>query len=525
MKLILVNLKFEKGSVSNFRRQEHLGIGYIGAACRAAGYDVQVINGQFEEIDDQGIESIIIQATPDVVGISVYEELLEETTALVRSIKRALTSVKIVVGGHYATFNCVNILKQIPEIDMVSLGEGEVSFPNLLHAIEAGSDLSSVKGICYREGELIRQTGVAELVCNLDELPYPLRSTVDRSHKITNISASRGCYGRCSFCSTYAFYKNGESSVIRTRNPVKVVDEMEYLVRHAHAYHLFFTDDNFMVNDLVSPGWIMQFVNEIKKRSLNIVFNFDCRVDDIDEELFAELKQVGLIGVFLGVESNSAATLELYNKGTSVETNKRAIDKLKKLRIDYWIGNIMFHPLTTLDDIESDITFFQDIRYYLYFNYSNPISCLAGKLKIYKGTDLFNSPKIKRELQVTDLICNYDIKDERVSWFYHFIQSWKEHLVPFVELDAIFLIEQANRLKQMELASNIHTVSRKYMRVDFEVFRDAHHFLKHNKPTNAEFTRFAAKLTCDGEEVLRKLYAELKQYYDEVHELLASPVT
>ena len=71
---------------------------------------------------------------------------------------------------------------------------------------------------------------------------------------------------------------------------------------------------------------------------------------------------------------------------TSPEKNIEAINMLRKLRIDYWVGNIMFHPFTKMEDIEDDINFFDNIKYHLYFNYSNQVSCLAGKLKIYRGT-------------------------------------------------------------------------------------------------------------------------------------------
>lgn len=511
MKLCLINLKYENGEITNFRRQEHIGLGYIGAVCKNAGHEVKIINAQFDNIDKDEVIRKVKEYGPDVIGISVYEELLNDTVSVINCIKEMDNSPTIIIGGHYATFNSENILKAIGGIDFIVLGEGEISFPKLISAIEKNQSFATIKGISYRDGNNIINTGFSESVSNLDDLPYPLRAEMDRSNRVTNVSSSRGCNGNCSFCSTNAFYKKNSCKSIRIRNPRSVVDEIEYLVKNYCAHHIFFTDDNFLVNERINPGWINVFTSELENRKLNIVFNFDCRVDDIDEELFSKLKKAGLIGVFLGVESNSAKTLDLYNKSTTKMNNIDAINKLRKLRIDYWIGNIMFHPLTTLEDIQDDITFFQDIHYHLYFNYSNPISCLAGRLKVYKGTDLFDRLYKLNKLEVSDLICEYHFADDRVEAFYNFVQTCKALISPFVELDPIFMIEIANKAERIDIASKIHSISRKYMKLDFELFKTAHEYLCYKNQTVDDFKISSKELIDKNIPLIDELYDRLKQ--------------
>lgn len=470
---VLVNLKFEAYQITNFRRQEHLGIGYIAANARQLGHRVDVINAQFDDIETEKVIETLISMQPQVIGLSLYEMQLQQSFSFFEQIKRALPSTITIAGGHYASFNHHALLTKRPEIDIIVLGEGEYSFPAFLDELENGQKAFQTRGIAYRHDGKIVSNGFSKVVANLDDLPYPLRKDTDRTNFITNISASRGCQANCSFCSTVALDKKQRAKKIRIRDPIKVVEEMAYLVNKNKAHHFFFTDDNFLATELVSKGWIARFSNEIIRRNLNVVFNFDCRVDDITYDHFKLLKAAGLIGVFMGVESNSERTLALYNKKTSIQKNKDAIETLRKLRIAYWIGNIMFHPLSELDDIIADIEFFTDIKYALYFNYSNPVSLLAGRLHVYKGTPIYDELKQQSLIKDQDHVADYEFKNKKVKIFYDFLSLWKEQLEPLVEVDSVHLIDIANRSGRNRLAAQLHFLSRQYMKLDFEVFKDA----------------------------------------------------
>lgn len=478
--VVLVNLKFEEYEVTNFRRQEHLGLGYIASNANNAGYSVDVINAQFDDIGEDDVIGRIksMKIAPTVLGLSLYEMQLQSSIDFLQKIKAWNPSVITVVGGHFATFNAHEILNNISFVDLVVVGEGELSFVHLLNEIKKGEKEYKTKGVCYRKNNIIIDNGISDYVKDLDSLPYALRSDINREKLITNISSGRGCYGNCSFCSTNAFDKKQKAHGIRIRNPLKIVEEIEHLVKKNNAYHFFFTDDNFLATELVSPGWITTFTDEIKRRNLKIIFNFDCRVDDVDVDSLKLLKEIGLIGVFLGVESNSENTLQVYNKETSLGKNINAIKVLRKLRIDYWIGNIMFHPLTTLQDIEADVRFFDDINYTLYFNYANPVSLLAGRLMVYKGTPIYEVFKKQGLITANGLTAEYTFKHKNVNDFYDFISLWRKKIEPFVEIDTVHLLEISNELKKSQVASELHTASRKYMRLDFDVFKNALEYFK-----------------------------------------------
>lgn len=513
MNICLVNLKFEKGNITFFRKQEHLGLAYIASACQSHGHVVDIINAQYDSLSTEEVLKRIDTQLPKFVGVSLYEELLDITIEFLKELKESHPDILVAVGGHYASFNAINILKEISYVDYVMKGEGEISFPQVLDALDQKQGLQGIRGVCYRSGNEIVDNGFPETINELDELILPYRAPDSRQDKMTNISASRGCNGSCSFCSTSAFQKEHiNCKAYRIRSPKNVVDEIESLIKNQNAYHFFFTDDNFFITEKESKGWITEFADEIKKRNLKFVFNFDCRVDDVEENIFRILKEAGLIGVFLGVESNSPKTLKLYSKRTTTELNKQAISILRKVRIDYWIGNIMFHPLTTMDDILEDIKFFKDIRYTLYFNYSNPVSCLAGKLKIYSGTPLYKY-FMSQDILITDnLACNYKFQDKRTELFYDFVLELQKVIQPLVEYDPIHIIDVLNQNGQKEQASRVHTISRKYMKWDFDKFVRAHAFLTNSNSELSEFKAFTEKLLTENIDELKAIEAELLEY-------------
>jgi radical SAM superfamily enzyme YgiQ (UPF0313 family) len=521
MKIVLTNLKFEKNKITNFRRQEHIGLGYIGAVAKKNGFDIEIINAQFEELGIKEVKRRVKQMNPKILGISIYEQQLDDTIDFLYYVKKLIPGIVIVAGGHYATFNAKELLENADCIDFIAKGECEKSFTDFLFEIQDNNfQLKTIKtkGFCYRKENKIIDTGYPEIYDSLDDLPYPIRAEMNRNQKITNISVSRGCHGACSFCSTSAFHKEQNLKQIRIRDYKNVVDEIESIILKTNAHHLFFTDDNFLAIERVQKGWIKNFVNEILNRKIKFVFNFDCRVDDIEEDIFLELKNIGLIGVFLGVESNSESTLELYNKNTSKEKNINAINLLRKMRIDYWIGNIIFHPLTKIEDIDEDIHFFEKIHYCLYFNYSNPISSLLsyGRLKVYKGTPLFEFFNNNGIIEKCGLNYDYVFKDKKVEAFYDFINEWKINIDPFVEFDPIHLVELANMMGKRELSSKIHSISRKYMKIDFKVIKEAYYFLNENEISIFK-NRISYFINLYKNE-LKLLYNDLFELHQKAHE-------
>lgn len=477
-KAALINLKFKIDI--DFERKESLGIAYISSMLKTNGIDVTIIDGQYFNMDVDEVYRIIKQKDYDLLAFSLYEETMDSFNDIYELIKDN-TKAHIVLGGHYATFTAEYLLNRFKRVNSISIGEGELTILELVQNLE-NERWKKIDGICYMSLEGPIYTSPRRLIEDLDSIPYPDRdvyfgnSMKDNGIRTATISASRGCYANCSFCSIKSFYKTLKGKSIRIRSPKKLVDEIEYLIKQYNIHSFFFADDNFLSTKKINPQWINDFLNEIMERKLEISFDIDCRVDDIDEELFLKLKRAGLRGVFLGIESFSQRVLDTMNKKVFVQDNIDAIMKLRKLRITVWMGFIMFDPFTTLDEIRVNVECLKKIKYFTYFNYDRPLSGdrLASPLKLYNGTTILKTIiKEQPELLITEEFgYNYKFLHKKTETFYSWLLKWKEVSKEMIQLDTLYLIRRANQKQENKIGNELHQLSRRYMNLDLSTFQE-----------------------------------------------------
>ena len=66
------------------------------------------------------------------------------------------------------------ILKLVPEIDLICIGEGEETFAEVYDEIESGEcNFDRVKGLCCRKEEGFTYTEPRALIADLNTIPYP----------------------------------------------------------------------------------------------------------------------------------------------------------------------------------------------------------------------------------------------------------------------------------------------------------------------------------------------------------------
>jgi radical SAM superfamily enzyme YgiQ (UPF0313 family) len=138
-------------------------------------------------------------------------------------IRRVLPHVPIVLGGIYATL-CTDHARRYAGADIVTAGAGEDTLPVILK--ELFNDSSS--RIPGRD--------------DLDSLPYPAFDLLPRRDQVS-IMTSRGCPFRCSYCASGLL-----SGGFRTRDPLRVVDEIAFWNRELGITNFSFYDDALLVD-------------------------------------------------------------------------------------------------------------------------------------------------------------------------------------------------------------------------------------------------------------------------------------
>lgn len=142
-----------------------------------------------------------------------------------------------------------------------------------------------------------------------------------------------------------------------------VVSEMNWLVHKKGCSVFLFHDDDFPVKSVMQRDWIVRFCDELVRTDLNnkIIWKINCRPDEVEEESFSLMKRNGLFLVFLGLEDGTDTGLKGLNKQMTVANSINSIKILKKLKIGFDYGFMLFQPLTTFRSLNENLDFLRQI--------------------------------------------------------------------------------------------------------------------------------------------------------------------
>lgn len=447
--LLLVLSAAKKISVtSNERIFEHLGVAYIAAYLRAQDYSVTIIDQNLLEKDLTFLIPDVVSQRPKLIGIACYQEAYPVLKEFVQVVKNHLPKTHLSLGGVFASNAYPIIFREIPELDSVILGDGELVFLELAEAIFQDKDWRIIPHLTYpQDSEAKKKTPKYDT--DLNFLPNPVRDTlplVIERGLFPIISASRGCYGSCSYCSITTLNRQR-----RCREMDKVILEMEKLYLDYRTDYFYFIDDTFIGGSKQDYQRIEYFAKElIQRRNLRFQFSIECRANEVNSDLLKLLREAGLHSVFLGLESGYQPTLDLLHKGVKVEQNLRAVEILNELGIRYNIGFIMFHPFTSLREIEANLNFL------MHTEQKNFLDSLHRKLMVF-----YNTP-IAKTLKTAGIVCQpwYDTSisfvEDKIQDLYEFIEQFAIEIKPGINQLAVHYT-QTDDLKTKKRIAKLHS--------------------------------------------------------------------
>jgi hopanoid C-3 methylase HpnR len=317
-----------------YLRLEPLGLELVAEAARKAGHDVRLIDLQVQTADD--FLALVRTWKPHAVAFSCnYLANVPEIVDLAKATKTYLPDTFVFVGGHSASFVAHELLKHADgSIDCVLKGEGEVSVPKLLLAVEYDrTAMTAVPGVVTLDGE----GPPPQFVESLDDL-RPARDLLQHRRKYfigvldpcASIEFARGCPWDCSFCSAWTFY--GRS--YRMVSPLKAVEELEQVQEPG----IFLVDDVAFIQ--AKQGF--EIGEAIARRGIKKKFYMETRGDVLlrNKEVFQFWKTLGLQYLFLGVEAIDEEGLRMHRKRISLGKNFEALECARSLGITVAINLI-----------------------------------------------------------------------------------------------------------------------------------------------------------------------------------------
>jgi len=297
----------------------------LGAVLREKGHTIKIIDPMLHRTKfyESSIEDILSQICHDfeIIAFSVNTFSWSYTRTYIESLNQIGYKGHIVVGGVHATREYTEIFRNT-NIDFVLLGEGEVSFPLLLDAIEHHSEYESVPNLVYKNGNKLNITRLASLINLDDKTPLPAYDLVPtNAYEYFTFETSRGCYADCSFCSI--IYKK----CWRGFSPDTVISRLDKAIqllnRNNINYKSFlFTDDCF-TSDIERAKKILTLMYS---NYHDFTFLIEVRLKHLfDEELINIIQKFPKISIQVGVESGYDEGLSRIKKGiTSSDIDKCA---------------------------------------------------------------------------------------------------------------------------------------------------------------------------------------------------------
>lgn len=337
-----------------------LGILYIAAYTQAhTSHTVSVIDAVVEELSWDELRIRIAEFQPNVVGITAMTLTLIDVMEAVATVKTACPEAKVVLGGPHAHLFPEETIG-LPGVDFVVLGEGEVVFAELLERIDDEKALRQMRGIVFKSGDEIVNTGLGAAIDELDALPFPARrlvpytkysSLLSAGEVVTTLFTSRGCPFKCRFCARPHLGKR-----FRARSANNVVDEIQQCVEMGIGMFLAY-DDTFTV----CRQRVIDICDEVLRRKLDIGFDIRARVDTIDEEMLKRLKAAGCQGIHYGVEAGTEKILKALNKGITLQKAKEVFQLTRKHDIPTMAYFMIGNPSETREDIQATFRFMRQL--------------------------------------------------------------------------------------------------------------------------------------------------------------------
>ncbi len=313
------------------------------------------------------VTRLVRELDPEVVGLSIMTFQRRTAGRIIDLVRALRPGVKIVVGGYDPSL--------APEayenmgVDYLVRSEGEVTFRELLRALEQGSGFEGIGGLSYRNGgNWAHNPARAPHRLEDSEIRLPKRDTrvlqgyTLLGRQVDVIETSRGCTFDCSFCSIIEM--RGRN--FHTYSFDRVLADIRDAYDHG-ARTIFLVDDNITLNvkrfEALCEAIIAAGLHKIDY----FVQGMTSAIANHGETLAPLMRRAGFRYVFLGIENilendleflkASAKNTERTNGQNTGNATLKAINYLHRNQMLVVGGLIVGSPGDTRESIEANLEF------------------------------------------------------------------------------------------------------------------------------------------------------------------------
>jgi len=277
-----------------------------------------------------------LKKKPLCIGVTCLTGEQIEYALEISKIVKEESDIPVVWGGAHANILPEQTL-QHEYIDLVIQGEGEISFYELVKALDKKTPLKDVKGLWYKDKGVIKSNPPANIV-DLESLPRPPYYLLDMKNYILKfgdkkmfiLETARGCPNRCTFC----FVQNTPiQRRWRALSPQKTVENMIYVKEKFKVDGVEFQD----LTSFVDLQRMKEIAELMIREKVDLFWNTCGRVNDVlrmDSKYIDLMEKSNLKRFGVGVESGSERILRMIKKGITIKQVLAVSKKLSKTKIE-----------------------------------------------------------------------------------------------------------------------------------------------------------------------------------------------
>ena len=367
MKVLLINPLTIEDNMVNIT--PNLGLGYLAAALRNNGYEVDIWDGVKKNMTKKGLEERLRVQDYDLAGFQVYTRSVKEVQEGLNLVKSINPKVITIIGGPHSSGDPEGSMKHLT-VDYAFRGEAEIGLVQLMDKLSGKEDIpyEDINNLIWKnDGEVvcnplkpIEDLDVVGMpawdMINPNDYPYAPIGAFSKKSPLTSISSTRGCPYRCTFCANNTIM----GRKVRARKSETVLKEMELLYDKYGIREFQIIDDNFTSKKELTLG----VCKGILERGWDISLSFPngVRLSTLDEEILHLLEKAGCYSLGLGIESGSMRTLKNMRKAQSVDEIKEKVNlihRVTKIRTTGFF--IIGYPTEEKEDIMQTIALSKEL--------------------------------------------------------------------------------------------------------------------------------------------------------------------
>jgi anaerobic magnesium-protoporphyrin IX monomethyl ester cyclase len=356
------------------------------------------------------VEKLVAEWRPQVLGLSVMTFQRRTAFKIIELVRGLRPGIRVVVGGYDPSLAPDPYMAAGTGVDFIVRGEGEVTFCELIRALENGQPFESIGGLTYRGLADDWRHNPQRPVHGLDngDIRLPKRSArvlqgyTMLGRPIDVIETSRGCTFDCSFCSIIAMRGRNFHTYTFDRVLADIRDAREH-----GAKTLFMVDDNITLNvhrfEALCRAIVEAGLNDMEY----FVQGMTSAIANHGETLAPLMRQAGFRYVFLGIENileddlqflRASAKNRAREQGqTTGNATLKAIEHLHRNKMYVIGGLIVGNPNDTRESVNANLEFARRYVDWPYIQHPTP----------YPGTPMTEDFR-RRNLVANERLEEYD---------------------------------------------------------------------------------------------------------------------